>query len=177
MSLYFVAIQPPHELSSKLRLISKDFAERFGSSKAYRNFPHITIIPPFQFDDTNESIVVGRFMKIQPTVKPFNLRLSKFNCFPNKKHPVIFVEPENNEDLKKLYAEVNSAICAFNYAEHFNPHLTVAYRDLSYENFEKAWEEYSGKTMDESFEVSRVVLFKHYGGKWNEIAHRDFPTQ
>jgi 2'-5' RNA ligase len=176
MSLYFVAIQPPEDVSNKFRLIAKDFADRFGSSKAYRNFPHITIIPPFQFDDTNESVVIGRFMKIQLSVNPFNLRLNKFNCFPRKKHPVIFVEPENKENLKKLYAEVNQIMRAFNYAEHFNPHLTVAYRDLSHENFEKAWAEYNRKNIDETFVVSRVLLFKHYGGKWNEIAHRDFPT-
>lgn len=51
MSLYFVAIEPVSELIIKIKEIQRDFAERFQSKKAFQNFPHITIIPPFMHDE------------------------------------------------------------------------------------------------------------------------------
>ncbi len=173
MSLYFIAVIPHEELSNKIRYIQKDFADRFQSSKAYRNFPHITIIPPFAHDEKNESEVVGHFFKTELDVSPFEIQLNNFECFPNKKNPVIFIEPQNKNELKQLYKKFDATMNIFKYISNFNPHLTVAYRDLTFENFEKAWEEYQNKTFEENFLVERVILYKHFNGKWNELASKD----
>ncbi|TXF75817.1 2'-5' RNA ligase family protein [Chryseobacterium sp.] len=172
MSLYFVAIAPDSELSDKIRTISRDFLERFESSKAYKNFPHITVIPPFQYDGDKESEVVGKFLKMNLNASPFHIKLCGFSCFPNKNHPVIFIKPENSAELKEVYRQINPAM-PFNYISNFNPHLTVAYRDLSTANFEKAWKEYETKPFDESFLVEKIGLYKHFNGKWNLISEKE----
>ncbi len=173
MSLYFIAFEPPTELSDQIRLISKDFAQRFGAARAFNSFPHITLIPPFNFDEQNESQVVGRFMKMELTVNFFEVHLTRYNCFNRTKSPVIFLEPESSAELRKIYNEVNLAMSVFNYAELFHPHVTVAFRDLTYEAFLEAWEEYCEKPLDLHFEVERISLYKHVQAKWCPIAHRE----
>lgn len=172
MSLYFVAIAPDPELSDKIRNITRDFSERFESSKAYKNFPHITVIPPFQYDGDKESEVVGKFLKMELQASPFKIKLCGFSCFANKIQPVIFIKPENIAELREIYRQASPAM-PFNYVDNFNPHLTVAYRDLSSENFEKAWKEYETMPFDESFQVEKIGLYKHFDGKWNLISEKE----
>lgn len=75
--------------------------------------------------------------------------------------------------MNQLYGEVNSSMECFNYVRNFNPHLTVAYRDLTHENFEKAWKEYENKIFEERFEVEKVGLYKHFDQKWNLISTKE----
>ncbi|MGZ5209988.1 MAG: RNA 2',3'-cyclic phosphodiesterase, partial [Kaistella sp.] len=58
----------------------------------------------------------------------------------------------------------------FHPISQFHPHLTVAYRDLTFENFKKAWEEYEKKTFEDSFLVDKICLFKHDSQKWNLLS-------
>lgn len=171
MSLYFVAIEPQPELSAEIRLIQKDFAERFNSKKALRNFPHITIIPPFKFDEDNESEVTGKFLKIDLATSKFAIQLKGFSTFQNPRNPVIFIKPEVSAELQELHNTMTKAM-PFNYIENFNPHITVAYRDLTSENFEKACPEYNGKNFERIFEADEVRLYKHFDQKWNLLATR-----
>ncbi|UFK98909.1 2'-5' RNA ligase family protein [Kaistella faecalis] len=166
MSLYFAAAVPPQELRQKARNLSRDFANRFDSVKSFKNFPHITLIKPFSFEESKEDVLVGNFSEMNLKTTPFNVNLKDFGCFPNKNNPVIFIKPENKEELQKLFDEIQPKMNFHSYAK-LNPHLTVAYRDLTFENFQKAWEEYQSKTFEDSFLVDKICLFKHYNGKWN----------
>lgn len=165
MSIYFIAVVPHKDLRDKARKFSKDFAVRFNSVKSYKNFPHITLIKPFGFDE-EEEVLVENFSQMNLKSAPFKVFLKNFGCFPNKYKPAIFIKPENKEELQILYDELQSQMKFHPYAK-LNPHLTVAYKDLSPENFEKAWEEYQLKTFEDSFWVDKVCLFKHFNGKWN----------
>lgn len=170
MNLYFIAITPDEKLSEEIRTVQKDFAERFSSEKAYRNFPHITVIPPFRSYESEEKLL-EKFRKINISTPPFRISINGFGCFPNAKKPVIFLQPETSSDLENLFREIRSS--SFPQLKNsFHPHLTVAYRDLSPDNFRKAWEEYKDKKFSAEYEVKRVGLYKHFGGKWNLIAEK-----
>ena len=166
MSLYFIAVVPHKELRQKIGIYSRDFAKRFNSVKAFKNFPHITLIKPFSFDENKEDELVDKFSEMDLKTTSFIVDLNDFGCFPNKNNPVIFITPENKEELQKLYDEVQPKMNFHSYAK-LTPHLTVAYRDLSPENFSLAWEEYQSKNFVDSFLVDKICLFKHYNGKWN----------
>ena len=168
MSLYFIAAVPHEELHQKAKIISKDFAERFNSVKSFENFPHITIIRPFNFDENQEGILVDQFHLMNLKSKPFEVFLKDFGCFSHSKNPVIFIKPESTTELQSLYDEVQSNF-EFHAQAKFHPHLTVAYRDLTPENFQKAWAEYQSKTFENSFLVDKICLFKHENKKWNLI--------
>ena len=166
MSLYFIAVVPHKELRHKARVISKDFAERFDSVKSFENFPHITVIKPFHFDENQEKILVESFSSMNLKSTPFQVILKNFGCFPNKEKPVIYIKPESSTELQELYDEVQLTM-KFHSFSRIHPHLTVAYKDLSPENFQKAWQEYQTKTFEDSFFVDKIGLFKHENRKWN----------
>lgn len=166
MSLYFIAVVPHQELNQKAKVFSKDFAERFNSVKSFENFPHLTILGPFNFDENQEEVVVEKFSLMNLKSKPFELFLKDFGCFSQSKNPVIFIKPESSAELQILYDEVQENL-QFHPKTQFHPHLTVAYRDLSPENFQKAWQEYQTKTFEDSFLVDKICLFKHENKKWN----------
>ncbi|MDZ7681592.1 MAG: 2'-5' RNA ligase family protein [Fodinibius sp.] len=56
----------------------------------------------------------------------------------------------------------------------FTPHMTVAYRDLSPDNFERAWEDFQDRSFDYSFEVNSIVLLKHDYQRWKPFYEFNF---
>ena len=127
MSLYFAAAVPPQELRQKIGIYSRDFARRFNSVKAFKNFPHITLIKPFSFDENKEDELVDKISEMDLKITSFIVDLNNFGCFPNKNNPVIFITPENKEELQKLYDEVQPYLNFHSYAK-LNPHLASAVR-------------------------------------------------
>ena len=145
---------------------SNDFAGRFNSVKSFENFPHITILRPFNFDENKEELLTEKFSGMNLKFNSFEVFLNGFGCFANSKNPVIFINPENTVELQQLYDEVQSNFEFHPYGK-FHPHLTVAFKDLSPENFKKSWQEYQNKTFEDSFLVDKICLFKHENKKWN----------
>ncbi len=166
MSLYFIAVVPHKELRQKATVFSKDFAERFNSIKSFENFPHITILRPFNVDEKQEELLTEKFSGLNLKSSSFKVFLKNFGCFSNGKNPVIFIKPESSTELQSLYDEVQENF-EFHPKAQFHPHLTVSYRDLSPENFQKAWQEYQTKTFEDSFLVDKICLYKHENKKWN----------
>lgn len=166
MSLYFVAIEPSQNVIEKAKAIQKDFADRFQSEKSYRNFPHITLIPPFHWNESKENSIVEKFQNQSIETKKFTLIFDGFGSFPKDTNPVIFIQPQPSESLQNLFSEVQKK------RKSFHPHLTVAYRDLSFENYQKAWSEYENKPFSEQFEISEIGLYKHFNGKWNLLSSK-----
>ena len=167
-SLYFVAVVPHEELRLKARMFSKDFAERFDSVKSYINFPHITIIKPFEFQEIKEKYLIEKFSSMELKSSPFEVFLDGYGSFKNTKNPTIYLKPKNAEEITRLYEEVQQQL-PFYPVTTFHPHLGVAYRDLTLENFQKAWTEYESKFFEDSFIVDKVCLYKHFEGKWHLI--------
>src|SRR5699024_3587183 len=50
--------------------------------------------------------------------------------------------------------------------KNLTPHMTVAFRDLSSENFQQAWQEFKDRSFDYVFEVNSIFLLKHDYTRW-----------
>jgi 2'-5' RNA ligase len=111
--------------------------------------------------------------------KEFEIKLNGFGAFDNPKNPVIFVRPEASGNLNKLQRNLIAKLSDLLPKEiahtdtDFHPHITVAYRDLTSENFEKAWPEYELKPFSASFKVTTFHLLEHDGTKWNIVATKN----
>ena len=175
-NLYFIAIIPPDEICEAVTNVKQEFAHRFKSSKALKVIPHITLKAPFKFSPEDHTTLLRWFALTPASVHPFRQELKNFGSFANKRNPVIFIEPVMNESLAVLQKNViNHFIKAFGKNQvaqnefKFNPHMTVAYRDLLFPQFKIAWEEYETKKFEAIFEVSSFHLLQHDGKKWNSI--------
>lgn len=167
--MYFIAIYPEQKVIDEVRVFKEDLALNFENSKALNNDAHITLFPPFEREIELEDDILIAFHKINTNISPFEITLNGFGSFPNPKNPVLFVSPEENENLKQLYLHVTEEFSFGKYS--FNPHMTVGFRNLTYENFLKAWEIYKDKIYKTKFIVEKILLLRH-DGRWIPIGEK-----
>ena len=172
-NLYFAAIIPPAELSNKITAIKHDFANRFQSSRALRLMPHITLKVPFRLPIEQHDKLRAWFQSLPLNQPAFTVQLNGFGAFKNRS--VIYVKPVENPALRRLQERLQSLFeqqfpgVVDTGDKDFNPHMTVAFRDLHKENFKEAWKEYESKTFREEFEVREISLLQH-NSKWEVIS-------
>ena len=171
---FFIALLPPASMQDEVRQIQYDFRDRYSAQVTLNSPPHITLIPPFELSrDRLEplQIELERFAK---TRSPFTINLSGFAAFPPR---VIYLNVLSNPILPNLYVDM-AATLANNLDIHdpyasrpFVPHMTVAFRDLTPENFEQAWAEFSDRQIKFEFEVINLTLLAHDERRWNVLSN------
>lgn len=167
--MYFIAIYPSKEIIEEIKIFKTDMVLSYGNSKALKNEAHITLFPPFSRELELEEDIHIAFQKIDTNIEPFEIALNGFGSFPNPNNPVIFVHPEDNIHLTDLYNRVKQQ---FNFAKYsFTPHMTIGYRDLTWENYLKAWEKYQHKEYKTKFLVEKILLLRH-DEKWVPISEK-----
>jgi 2'-5' RNA ligase len=181
-SLYFIAIIPPDDLCHEITRLKEDFANRFNSRHALKVIPHITLKAPFELPKANHESTLQWFKSMPVSIAPYEQELEDFGAFNNRRNPVIYVNPKMNPSLKLLQHEIVLNFIAGYPDERigeqeltFNPHLTIAYRDLKPHFFKEAWKEYEGKKYYAAFQVSSFSLFLHDTKRWNIISTYHLP--
>lgn len=174
--LYYVALYLPEEHLDFINRYKLDFAHRFHSKEALKVKPHITIKNPFKFYQNEKDAVIKWFQKLYVNVPSFDISIKNFGAFHNKYSPVIFLDPICPVELYMLQKEVVTNFWSkfpdkidMEFEKKFKPHVTIAYRDLAPENFEKAWNEYRFREHPISFKVNEFHLLKHDSKRWNII--------
>jgi 2'-5' RNA ligase len=177
-SLFFIALIPDKDLRKKIHTIKEDFSQRFYSHKALKVYPHITLKAPFKCSAGGKKELLNWFSETSFQQKPFLLYLKGFGAFHNKNSPVVFINPMPSKELLQMQNEMmvgfSSIFPAYVHPVDvgFKPHITVAYRDLTPENFSRAWQEYKDKPFKDVFGVHSIYLLEHNTKKWNIIATR-----
>ena len=173
--LYFIAIEPPQRISGEVRAFEYDFAWRFGSFKAIKAFPHITLKIPFKLATSAEGALRSWFRKLYRPVGPFPIELDGFGAFEYNR--VIFIQPKKSTPLLQLQHEVirsfhihHPEIKISSLEKNFHPHMTVAYRDLAEPHFASAWNEYRHMRYRASFTTTELGLYRHNTQQWERIA-------
>jgi len=167
--LYFVAVVPPEEIRDQVTKVKLEFAEKFVSSHALKSPPHITLIPPFMAASELEQKTICLLEEVVKDRKPFEVRLNGFGAF---KPRVIFIAIQENEALQVLEKELTHRFKQLPELEtrkgkSFNPHMSVAFRDLSPPMFHKAWDQYRSTSFEAVFDVKSIFLLKHNGKFWD----------
>jgi len=172
--LYFFALIPSEDIQSSVTKIKLDFQNRYNASHALKSPPHITLIPPFKFERKNENRLIEILNEFSEYESKFQQSLKGFGMFPPK---VIFIKVPKNDSLKSLYSRfikhMDEKLNLSSYsrrAKNFFPHMTVAFRDLTPENFYKAKPVYEQKHISIEFEVNNICLLRHNSIQW-EIIH------
>jgi len=173
-NLYFIALIPQQKLLEEVIDIKRDML-RFNAEKALKVMPHITLKAPFQLEVREHIHLLSWFQNLFILNDPFYIQLKNFGCFPNPVSPVIYINPVLNTSVYALQKEIiRSFKNSFPGNVHkvdlnFKPHMTIAYRDLSPEMFDIAWEEYKSKKFEAIFQVESFYLLQHDRKKWNII--------
>ena len=104
-------------------------------------------------------------------LRPFEVALHDFGVFEPR---VIFIDVAENKDLRELSSKVLLEMRKRNIynGEYknlgFQPHVTIAFRDLRKANFYEAWETFKEQKYERIFSVSGITLLKYQSEHWQE---------
>jgi 2'-5' RNA ligase len=171
MSRFFIALVPPQDIQDYANEIKQYFADNYASCGALKSPPHITLQPPFEWADANVSLLEAYLREFAKEQKPVPITLKGFAAFPPR---VIYINVVRSQELLNLQADLMADVESklgivdeVSKTRPFAPHLTVAFRDLTKENFRVAWPEFVKRELHLEFTAEKLTLLLHDGKRWN----------
>lgn len=168
--LCFIALIPPDPIKSEIQHIKLQIKERYASSHSLNAPPHITLLSPFRLREENRSEVEKILYGIAAKNRPFQVQLNNTDTFGTR---VIFIDVIKSPELEALQADIehtartHAALFDYKYDEKlYRPHITLAFKDLSPDNFKRAWAELKHLTYTKSFQADSLCLLIHNGKVW-----------
>ena len=169
-NLYFLAVIPPEPILGECQAHKDHFYEKYNSKASLNSPPHVTVHMPFKLKEAKEPKLIVAIEHAVENYKKFSLQLNGYDHFHQR---VIYVKVEDSAPLTNLFLEVrkmmkiNFNIFNADYKNRgYNPHITLAFRDLKKEAFKEAWPEFEKAIYKKSFEVQSIALLKHDGSMW-----------
>ena len=174
--MYFIAVVFKGELGEEITALKNYMDKSYQTRKALNSPPHITLVPPFKLEAELEPSIIETIRDLITGTELFDITLNGFGAFTPR---VLFIQPERNEALSILHKKLQSGLAnkysAIKVDERpFPPHVTIGFRDLTVNNFRKAWRDLKDKPFHRTQSFSTVALLKHNGKKWELLQEIGF---
>jgi 2'-5' RNA ligase len=166
-SLWFVAVIPPDPIRSEVWDMKLEMRSKYHSKKSLSSPPHITLVAPFKIAQQYIGKVERIIREQIQGVRSFYTELNGFSAFAPR---VLFVRPVKNKSLDLIWRKLNESldsILPIDKRNKFNPHMTIATRDLTRDNYQKAADYFLLKRYERMFLVDKIYLLKHNGQRWD----------
>lgn len=174
---FFIALLPPQEMQDRANEIKQYFADRYNSRHAQKSPPHITLQPPFEWAIDSVAVLVECLSSFASTRQPIPIALSGFAAFSPR---VIYIDVVKTPELLTLQADLMDRmettlgiVDPISKKRPFAPHMTVAFKDLTRQNFNAAWREFQHRPLQFEFAANALTLLIHDGNRWN--IYSEFP--
>ncbi|BAY94662.1 MULTISPECIES: 2'-5' RNA ligase family protein [unclassified Tolypothrix] len=171
MNLFFIALLPPQDIQDYANQIKQYFVDNYASRHAQKSPPHITLQPPFQWADSEMSRLETSVGELAMGKQPVPITLKGFAAFAPR---VIYINVLRTPELLNLQADLMAHVEAtlgivdeVGKTRPFAPHMTVAFRDLTKQNFKAAWPEFENRQLHFEFIADKLTLLMHDGRRWN----------
>lgn len=177
-SRFFVALLPPQDIQDYANQIKQYFADNYASRHAQKSPPHITLQPPFEWANNHVSVLETSLREFASQQQSIPVTLNGFAAFAPR---VIYIDVVRSPELLSLqanlatYMETNLQIVdQVGKKRPFAPHMTVAFRDLTKQNFQAAWPEFAHRQLHFEFSANKLTLLIHDGRCWQIQSEFDF---
>jgi len=176
-NLYFIALLPDEELRQTIHRMKLDFRDRFGAKHALKSPPHITLQMPVKRSWEEEGRISQHLRKFASELSSIDISLKGFGAFPKR---VIYIDVANPDPIRQVHQKLRKLLrdqLDFEPNEtegRFNPHITLATRDLNDETFEQAWPQYQKRSFVHIFRADAITLLRHNGKFWDVYQNFSF---
>ena len=174
-NLYFIAIVPDEPVNAEVMNFKTEIKNRVDSKAALRSPPHITLRMPFQWKEKKEQVLTNSLDTLASEQSAFNINLENFGAFAPR---VVYVNVIASDTLSKLNLSIQKLARAewhiypkTTNSRPFNPHMTIAFRDLKKPQFFSAWEDFEQRKYKTQFSANSISLLKHNGKNW-DVMHQ-----
>lgn len=175
-NLYYIAIIPHRTLNEVIKGLKEELKTQFDTKSALKSPAHITLQKPFNLSNDQEPFLIDTLIEFAKNQHPFNIQLNGFGCFSPR---VIFIDIVNPKPVLTLHLGLKKILKheldfkSKEISSEIYPHITIATRDLTKENFAKAWPSFQFRKFKASFIVKSLFLLKHNGKFWD--VYKEFP--
>lgn len=150
--------------------IKQVFADRYESQGALRSPPHVTLQPPFDWETAQLPALTATLQDFARNNRPLPIELAGYGCFAPRVIYIHVVKTPALLDLQQtLMAHLETHLGLIDprlRSRPFSPHMTVAFRDLTRQNFHLAWPEFKQRPLNYEFEATELTLLRHNGRHW-----------
>ena len=168
---FFIALLPPQEIQDYANEVKEHFAQNYNSRKAQKSPPHITLQPPFEWQLDEVPLLEQTLSTFAQTQTPVPIILKGFGAFAPR---VIYINVIKTPELMSLQGylmahleESLGIVDSVSKTRPFAPHMTVAFSDLTQQNFRAAWPKFECQELEFKFTTSQLTLLIHDGSQWN----------
>jgi 2'-5' RNA ligase len=173
-SLFYLAIECPAEINEQVEAMKDYMDDKFGCKAAKKSPAHLTIVPPFRAEDELQTDLLNFIQTFNMGLVPFNIRMKNYGQFADR---VLFIDVEGpNTPLIELEKE-----CMLEFSEkfpgiifgmkpEFNPHVTIATRDIPAGALATAREYFElNHQIDLEFNATVLTLYRLVDGWWKKV--------
>jgi len=129
MQLYYLALVVPEPFAARIVQTQHELERRFGYGKARTSPPHVTLVPPFPFEEELLPELGKVLDRITQAFRPFTVLVQGTDSFPSH---TVFLHILQNRSLRvlehKLWQGVTGAFPSVAWKDRvrFHPHITLA---------------------------------------------------
>lgn len=170
---HFLGVLVPEDITLTLEDCRRYMNETYGCRSGYGTPIHVTLVPPFQLPE--EYSTADLVQTIEDDVLPlasqlrFDAHIHNFDAFGDR---TIFANVLRDDKWTALRDKVVMAVlkaapgCTKKDMRPFQPHLTVANRDIPAGVSKNALEVMNQLNLIENFPVDNITVFERRNGKW-----------
>jgi 2'-5' RNA ligase len=170
---YFIGLLLPPAFESQLTKLKQGIAAQFQVKYALQSPAHLTLKMPFRYKEAKERELGLRLTTLLETQVPFHLHLEGIGHFGRRN---IHHQVTPSESLVQLQTTLRG-FCkrSLHLVEelsdrNFQPHVTLAYKDLKPTQFEEVLAFARKNTVHGEFLVEQAYLLKKVEGRWKAVA-------
>lgn len=173
---HFIGVLVPEDITLTLEDCRRYMNEAYGCKSGYGTPIHVTLVPPFHLPEeySTASLIQAIQNDILPSAQElkFDGHVHNFDAFGDR---TIFAKVNCDEKWTALRDKVLEAVlnaapgCTKKDQRPFQPHLTIANRDIPPGVSNKVLEVMNELDLVEDFPVDNITIFERKNSKW-EIA-------
>lgn len=177
-NLFLVCLVPPASIIEDVDEIRNYISDKFNVHESLKRPAHITLYPPVKISSQETEKKFFNALKAASYFNPFNQVLKNFNAFPEH---TFYIDVERNDGIMSLEKQIRTELQPLKLLDKkdsnkFNPHLTLAFRDLKTPVFQEILAEFKDRKFKREFQISSFSVYKHMDKRWQpykEIAFQN----
>lgn len=177
-------------VTNKIRELQRELSILTASKASLeKNEPHLTVGDEIFVKETDLENLYGNLQKIARDFSPVSIKVEGFDSMDDWKGGslpytpyVVYLKVLEYSNLEKIVSEIKKVTDNYNKKYYqpypYKPHITLAYKDLTKEGFDKAKEYLLDKNFSELAVIDHFSLaVKGNEGKWVEFKRFDLDSK
>ena len=168
---HFIGVLLPEDITLTLEDCRRYMREAYGCKSGHGTPIHVTLVPPFRLQDeySTEDLARAIEKEVLPKGLGFTAHIDNFDAFGDR---TLFANVVAEDQWTRLRDETVKAVlnacpgCTKKDQRPFQPHGTVANRDIPAGVMTEALQVMNELKLVEDFPVDNITIFERRGSRW-----------